>query len=96
MTLSSIYPLPQTPDLGRLIKEKYPAEHSRSPGRAGRLKIDCLLNDPAVVFCKLASSGSECESKIAFPRMEQKRCCTENTAAMFARIGTVTDVTPEP
>ncbi len=60
------------------------------------LKIDCLLNDPAPVFCKLAPSGSECESKIAFPRMEQKRCCTENTAAMFARIGTVTDFTPEP
>ena len=73
---------------------KYPAEHSRSAGRAaGVLKIDCLPNDPAPVFHKLAPSGSECETKIAFPRKEQKRCCTESTAAMFARIVTVTDFT---
>jgi hypothetical protein len=38
---------------------KYPAEHSRSAGRAGLLEIDCLLNDPAPVFYKLAPSGSE-------------------------------------
>jgi hypothetical protein len=60
---------------------KYPAEHLRSAGRAaGVLKIDCLPNDPAPVFHKLASSGSECETKIAFPQKEQERCCTESTA----------------
>ena len=45
------------------------------------LKIDCLLNEPTPVFYKLAPSESECESKIVFPRLKQKRCCTENTAA---------------
>src|SRR5439155_27376999 len=44
---------------------KYPAEHSRSAGRAGVLKIDCLLNDPAPGAYKLAPSGSSCEPKIA-------------------------------
>jgi len=48
-------------------------------GHAGFLKNHCLLN-ACPVFCRLAPSGSECESKIAVPSMEQKRCCTENTA----------------
>src|SRR5205807_379612 len=53
------------PDLGRPIKENIPAEHSRSAGRAGVLKIDCLPNDPAPICYNLASSGSEREPKIA-------------------------------
>jgi hypothetical protein len=73
---------------------KYPAEHSRSAGRAaGVLKIDCLPNDPAPVFHKLASSGSECETKIAFPQKEKKDVARRARRAMFARIGTVTDFT---
>src|ERR1043166_4716127 len=59
---------------------KYPAEHSRSAGRAGFLEIDCLLNDPAPVVYKLAPSGSECEPQTCVSSKEQKRCCTENTA----------------
>src|SRR5262245_37581469 len=58
---------------------KYPAEHSRSAGRAGFPEIDCLLNDPAPVY-KLAPSGSECEPKNCVASKEQKSCCTENTA----------------
>ena len=80
MTSSSIYPLPHDTPTSEADYRKYPAEHSRSAGRAGFLKIDCLLN-ARPVFCRLAPSESECEFKIVFPPMEQKRCCTENTAA---------------
>ena len=34
-------------------RRKYPAQHSRSAGRAGFLKIDCLLNDPTPGFTSL-------------------------------------------
>ena len=59
MTSSSIDPLPHAPDLYR----KYPAEHLRSAGRAAFLKIECLLNDPAAVFYKLAPSKSGASPK---------------------------------
>jgi hypothetical protein len=49
-----------TPNYG-----KYPAEHSRSAGRA----------DPPRAFSKLAPSEAGCESKNAFRRMKQPGCC---------------------
>jgi hypothetical protein len=42
---------------------KYPAEHSRSAGRAGFFKIDCLPNDPSRL-AKQASGESGYESKL--------------------------------
>ena len=77
-------------NLWRLFTEKS-AEHSRSAARAGFPKIDCLLNALPRSVTRLAPSRSECESKNAFLRMEQKRCCTENTVPCSRRIGTVTD-----
>jgi hypothetical protein len=58
---------------------KYIPQSIRALRAAEVLKIDCLPNDSAPVFSKLASSGPERETKIAFHRKEQKRCCTENT-----------------
>ena len=61
MTSSSIYRLPPTPPLEADYR-KYLSEHSRSAGRAGFLKIDCLLNQPIPVVCKLARREPESES----------------------------------
>src|SRR6516165_5752921 len=68
---------------------KISAEHSRSADRAGVLKIDCLPNDPAPGFFKLAPSGSGVRAQNCVARMEEKRCCTENTApcSRFQQMG---------
>src|SRR6516165_10385235 len=69
---------------------KISAEHSRSADRAGVLKIDCLPNDPAPGFFKLAPSGSGVRAQNCVTRMEEKRCCTENTApcSRYQQMGT--------
>jgi hypothetical protein len=80
VTSSSIYPLHHDTPTQELIA-KYTAEHSRSAGRAGFLKIQSLTETLCPALYRLAPSESECEPKIVFPPTEQKRCCTENTAA---------------
>jgi hypothetical protein len=83
VTSSSIYPLPHdTPPLEADYR-KYPAEHSRSAGRAGLLKIHCLLNDPAPVFYKLAPGAAGCESKMPFHRRNKEMLHGEH-GGMFA------------
>ena len=69
IALSSIYRLPL----------KFPAEHSRSAGRAA-FKCPRLR--------RLAPWKSEREPKTVFPQTKQLRCCTDNTAARRSLSGT--------
>ena len=67
---------------------KCPAEHSRSAGRAGILKIDCLPNDPTPpVFYKLAPCGSQCEPKVRSLEWNKRDVAPRTHSAMFAQIG---------
>ena len=74
MTSSSIYRLPHDTRPLEADSRNYPAEHSRSAGRAGFLKIDCLQNDPA--------GELECESKI--PSNGTKEMLHRERGGMFA------------
>ena len=67
--------------------KKYPAEHSRSAGRAGFLKIDCLLNQPIRSFENL-HRASRRASPNCVPSNGTKEMLHREHGGMFARIGT--------
>ena len=61
------------------------AEHSRSAESAGVLKIDCLPNDPAPGPLQICTGRTEVRAPNCVSRMEEQRCCTENTALCSRR-----------
>ena len=56
------------------------AEHSRSAESAGVLKIDCLPNGPAPGPLQTCTGRTEVRAPNCVSRIEEQRCCTENTA----------------
>jgi len=63
-----------------LITENIPQSIRALRGRAGILKIDCLLNArPGRLQACTGRGGVRAQN--AVPSKEQKRCCTEDTAA---------------
>ncbi len=56
-----------------------PAEHSRSAGSAGFLKIDCLLNVPRPGPFQTCTGPIEVRVQNDVPSKEQKGCCGGDT-----------------
>ena len=70
-----------TPTSRALITENIPQSIRALRAAPAFSQIDCLLNAPRRSFTSLHRATRGAKSKIAFPRMEQKRCCTKNTAS---------------
>jgi hypothetical protein len=82
------------PLASRMLITKYPAEHSRSAGRAGFPKIHCLLNAcPGLLQACIERGGVRVQDCV--PSNGTKEMLHREHGGMFARIGMIRETAAE-
>jgi hypothetical protein len=77
-----------------MLITKYPAEHSRSAGRAGFPKIHCLLNAcPGLLQACIERGGVRVQDCV--PSNGTKEMLHREHGGMFARIGMIRETAAE-
>jgi hypothetical protein len=77
-----------------MLMTKYPAEHSRSAGRAGFPKIHCLLNAcPGLLQACIERGGVRVQDCV--PSNGTKEMLHREHGGMFARIGMIRETAAE-